>query len=1039
MTAISTLLRSDAARVCYLLVIEGWPHAFASDQAVVGSGVSSWIGTTYGARTVHGGLSLPRSIGYSLDLSPTSGSGDGALRDTGAEFRVLDLDGVLAPLLGNFDPSDLDYLATRLMPPTDPTAATAMGQGGGTIDIWGRHLGIEAIGPAGERRYFPCHPTATLPGLDHAALLDDIEGALAQVPVSDAPVLIDGRRVALYALVQDHDGTWASWGDQADGGALIWWGRLRGGALAEGRTWALRCDGPASWLRRTLNTNHAPVWRTAVPVFSLRSDPGEDETGIAVWCRKRQVDGTITANGVDLFGTAVTATTQAGIAAEVDGVIQAAIVAGVSTYKNHAPFGDATMLSSAVMRVRIEEAGSAIQGEIWVCLHWKVWTRIGFDPIYQQVPDGDQQTVYDVDFRKVIDPVISANGSDATVPGPGYWIGVFRTRALGAPSTGYSIDEACNGQAWRSHTPAKQLGTDVLDHLGGQEVEIGVDPIYLDGQLGRPPSTSTINGSATNASRWVLFRGAYRERPDEDPRERYQIAKVSYRTVDGEVQSNGTRTAIRVDYLEDPRLFGIDDTKLTRAWVLVPGGLSMLPLAALRWSAQGQPDFLHAALLRLLLSTGTATITGKDDDDATITLTPGDNDHADAGGTWHMATDAEIAELGLQIPQALVDWTSFRRAWDRIPGGHGGDLGRGVIAWSGPRQAEALIADVLRPRGLAMGLPGGKYGLIPVYDDIDPADAVATVGGSDRFVPGGPRSTPAGTAVTRYAEPFERVKVESGRHPADGSYQRADEYRARDRGVNARQGRSQVAHVIDGVPAGSDWLATHGELWGDVAAAWHAAPHVLLSGVEVARPKAVQLWPGDVVLVTTPWPPNGLGGYGFTSAPARVLSVRRDLGDLSASVDLLVQHGGGLARRWGPVARLVDDASDTTDRYDPATYTWKCQADAFATGETSDVAAFDEPSWSSVGGGALVYGWQWDGVTWSQSFSFTVASVDTSAHTITATGAYTGMWRERMYTLLVLAPYDSQSAAWPKSLYHVVTDPDGTFGAGPTKGWRMEP
>lgn len=1039
MTSIATLLRSDAARVCYLLVIEGWADAFATDQAVVGSGVSSWIGTTYGARTVHGGLTVPRSIGYSLDVSPTSGTGDGSLRDTGAEFRILDIDGVLAPLLGNFDPDDLDLLATRLMPPVDPTAATAIGQGGGTIDIWGRHIGIEAIGPAGQRRYFPCHPTATLPGLDHAALLDDVEGALAQEPVTDAPALVDGRRVALYALVQERDGSWPSWSTQADGGALIWWGRLRSGALAEGRTWALRCDGPASWLRKTLNTNHAPTWRVAAPVFSLRADEGEDETGIAVWCRKRQADGTITENGVDLFASPVTATTQAGIAAEVDAVIQTAITAGVSTYKNHAPFGDATMLSSAIMRVRIEESGSAVQGEIWIVLHWKVWERIGFEPAIQRTIDGDQETVYDVDFRQVTTPTISANGSDATVPGPGYWIGVFRTRELGAPATGYSIPEACNKQAWRSHVPANEEGTDVLDHLGAQEVEIGVDPIYLDGQLGRPPSTSTIDGSATNAARWILLRGAYRETADEDPRERYQVAKVSYRAVDGEVQSNGIRTAVRVDYLEPPRLFGIDDDKLDRPWALVPGGLSMLPLAALRWSAQGEPDFLHAALLRLLLSTGTATISGKDDDDVPITLTAGDNDHPSAGGAFHMATDAELAELGLQIPHALVDWASFRRAWDRIPGGHAGMLGRGVVAWSGPRQAESLIGDVLRPRGLALGLPGGKYGLVAIYDDIDAGDAVATVGGSDRFVQGSPRSTPAGAATTRFAEPFERVTVESVRHPADGSYQASDAYRARDRGVNGRQGRVQVSHSIDGVVAGSAWLTEHQELWGNVAATWHAEPHVLLAGVDIARPKAMQLWPGDVVLVTTPWPPNGVGGYGFTSSPARVLSVRRDLGDLSATVDLLVQHRGGLVRRWGPIARLVDDATDTTDRYDSATKTWKCQADAFGTGETSDVDGFAEPSWSSVGGNALVYGWQWDGVTWSQSFSFTVSSVDTSAHTITATGAYTGTWRERMYTVLVLAPYDVQSAAWPKSLYHVVTDPDGTFGAGPTKGWRLQP
>ena len=494
--------------------------------------------------------------------------------------------------------------------------------------------------------------------------------------MTDAPALVDGRRVALYAIVQELDGSWPSWTTQADGGALIWWGRLRSGALAEGRTWALRCDGPASWLRKTLNTNHAPTWRTAVPVFSLRSDEGEDETGIAVWCRKRQADGTITENGTDLFLSSVTATTQAGIAAEVDAVVQSAITAGGNTYKNNSPFGDATMLSSAVMRVRIEESGSAVQGEIWIALHWKVWRRIGFDPVYQRTIDGDQETVYDVDFRQVTTPTIAANGSDATVPGPGYWIGVFRTRELRAPATGYSISEACNKQAWRSHVPANEEGTDVLDHLGAQEVEIGVDPIYLDGQLGRPPSTSTINGSATNAARWVLFRGAYRETADERaaralPGGEGQLSRCRR---GGAVQRRPHGGARRLPRAAAP----VRDRRRQARSSVGAGPRRPVDVAACRppLVRAGEPDFLHAALLRLLLSTGTALVTGKDDDEP-ITVTAGANSHPSAAGAFHMADDTELAELGLQIPHTLVDWSSFRRAWDRIPGGHAGLLGRG--------------------------------------------------------------------------------------------------------------------------------------------------------------------------------------------------------------------------------------------------------------------------------------------------------------------------------------------------------------------------
>lgn len=113
-------------------------------------------------------------------------------------------------------------------------------------------------------------------------------------------------------------------------------------------------------------------------------------------------------------------------------------------------------------------------------------------------------------------------------------------------------------------------------------------------------------------------------------------------------------------------------------------------------------------------------------------------------------------------------------------------------------------------------------------------------------------------------------------------------------------------------------------------------------------------------------------------------------------------------------------------------------ADGFGHGSSvSDVTWFAEPEWSDFGGNMLVYVWQHDGLEWSRNCSFTVSSVDPVAHTITATGAYTGTFYERQYTLLMPAPYNLQTASWAKLLLSWVTSNGGDLPGTGTKGGKL--
>mgnify|MGYP000048784992 CR=1 FL=1 len=225
--------------VGYVLFIEGLPFAFTNRSELAGSGVGSWIsGAPGGDRVVIEGLTVPETISYATSLE------DGMLSsEDGASFQLTDFEGKLIALVAE---DEGDIVGETFGPKTDPAPALLLD---GVTPVWGRWLNHEAIGPAGERRYYPCMPV-DLPGYDHAAVTGEAQ-TLALSVLRDAPTWHEGVRCALYVIYFDTTSNYIpNWITHHNSGySLVWFGSTRE-LTCEALTWTLDCDGPTSWLRK---------------------------------------------------------------------------------------------------------------------------------------------------------------------------------------------------------------------------------------------------------------------------------------------------------------------------------------------------------------------------------------------------------------------------------------------------------------------------------------------------------------------------------------------------------------------------------------------------------------------------------------------------------------------------------------------------------------------------------------------------------------------------------------------------------------------
>ena len=1046
--------------VAYLLAIDGIRYLWTDTLDLCGSGAGSWIGEDFGDRIVllgHGRndeAMVPDSITTGFDLD------SGQLRDSGLDFSITDRDGVLIELMR--EPDEREYFAERIGPLADPAPPSVIGWGGDTVDVWDRNIGAERIGPAGERHVYNCIPGSTLPGGDHGAVDSSDNGTIAPSTITDAPEWLAGRRVALYLIRRDVTAgttgveSWPDWQAQMDSGvSLIWWGTCSR-VTVEGHCFKIACDGPDSLLRKSLNTTSPSEWRPLSGNLQLSTAVGEREDLIGIGFE--YLSPYDASDGRRCGHTSFTAADVIPSGLDVHGVIDAiktrltAVAAATGpdgeewdTYR-----GAEFKFALDVIAVRTNDVSPVLNAVMRICLHEKVWRYMGWDPVTQARSIAAIETPFDVNFKETPVQFQPFSSIATPVPGPGYHVAGFSCIPMGqiASEAGTGAD---NNGAWRSYQPLVLPGVMLLQPQGQQEVTlaIGSSP-YWTGQLARPVANHVMaNGNSCDRTGFVVFKGPWRETLEEEAYDRYAVAKVSWASIDNKISLDDAGNAtVFIERYIDPRLLGFKDPPFKTVWA--SKDLEWTTIGVVGYNTNSQ-DYAHLVLLRLMLSSGTKVWDGGSyEGEPGAAFVPGLNAHPDAVAPHLEGNDQDIADLGCGVPRELIDWRSFISAANALPmGGYKSGLGRVKIAYQGQFDSQQLIEDLMRPRAWAMGLAGYRYSLHSMATVLDADDATVTITESDldsQQVPYVPTVDLA--PLTGFDTGDIEYHFAATSEGGETSSEPIKPLSARSR---ARHGNSSISLTGRGLldsrhwigdtdnEKPEPWLSAFKQLWNTTLADYLLQPHELVVGLPIKSPKANSLNPGTVVLLTNAWAATRTGAYGMIGRVGRLVSVRRDTKSLTAHCDILVQAGdANTKRRFAPIAAVLDDVETLEERHDAATRQIFCYGDRFGAEGSSDVKWFAEPSWSSIGGDALVYGYSYDGLTWTKRFQFEVESVNTTTHVITyKDGTFSGEFREREYHVLVLAPYDDQTAAWAKALFLVHTLSTGKFGAGPTKGFEL--
>jgi len=1039
MTATVTELASRSGlEIGYVLFLEGIPWAYTNRQELVGSGVGSWIdGAPGGDREILDGLVVPDTLSFETSLE------DGTLSSNDdASFQLVDFQNRLIALVAE---SDGDIVGETIGPLADPAPALLLD---GVTPVHGRWLNHEAIGPAGERRYYPCMPV-DLPGYDHAAVTSEAQ-TLALSVLRDSPTWHEGMRCALYIVyIDSRTGEIPSWQDHHDGGnSLVWFGSTRE-LTCEGLTWTLDCDGPSSWLRKQLGATRSAEWLPVTTVLNLSSEPGARED-LAGYYFSYRTSATLERGAASYFTASDVLTS--GTAADLRAQIQArlntvAATAGPDTTWTTSRNASCKFLAGAIA-MQVDNFGWAANA--YIALHISVWQALGFDPRLQAgtEPNGDPLVVNFVKTDGLAFELANFNVS----PGPDYWLAKLSTLpAQYASLTDAGTDCDNDGKVRVYEAIMAEDVSTIYPKKTDQELNVGLANglPYLEGQLCRPPAqhTFTNGGGEADATAFIALRGSYRTSADQEPITMAAVARVGF--VDdtsggghGPTPDADSYLKLHLANLIDPRYFGID-RKLSGPWSSFDLEFCPVNLMGYNLNFGERADLI---LLRTMLSTGTSSWSGYDGEGAVQTL--GANAHPDASAP--QGSDVEVADLGLAIPYTLIDADSFVATAAKLPeGGVDSMLNRCKFAYIGPFDSQDMMIRIIEQRGWGMGFVRGRYRLFSRADLLDADDVEVEITpddivGDQEFVE---------VADLRPVLPRDAFEIEYGKPLVEGTGSDT-ELRATVVATDpaSRSRRTNNKETIDGSglvpsrlwlndPAPESWVSAWSQLAGHEMAAYYASPWVAVD-VPVHWSVARQLGVGSVVKLTTNYAPSRDGSYGITGRVGRVIGYSLRTAELVVDLRILVQAGDPSTkpRRFGPIAQVLESVTTVEARHDAATRTFKCYADAFGHGEpTSDVTGFGEPSYSATGTEALVYGYQHNGRAWAKTFEFTVESVDSTAHTITwKAGTFSGTWWEARPTTLLLAPYDSQPAnSWTRSVYAVITDSTGYFGAGPTKGFKL--
>ena len=753
----------------HVLLIQGLDTIWTDDASGVTWG-SALSGLT--TRTCKPGLEVPP---IQLGVSFRSGW----LENNTVAFTLQDQDDVVAQVFAaDPDADDVRILAATVLPTTDPLGNVQV-QGAGTndsISSWGKHIGVERIGPAGERNHFSPFNFA-LPPLYHPVDRSPDAGGV-NVLVSDEPHIFEGRLVALYRFFRDPDvdGV-AAYGSFAEADRA-WWGVMRDRAEVTGdKVWRISCYGPEGLQKRQLNGvtrsfaaegSSSNAWRPITAKVQLGTDERKVGVLISDWTL---VGGPTTVLYPSSFfhasATLSASATPQELAAEVDDIVQdIASLGAASSYITHDPSGaslptgyqaggtwydvndDSGRNSIRVRRGRISiqttvDDSHPHNAQVDLVLHEKVWRSWGWDlegqsaPLYysagpaetragtsQATRDETHQVFFGRFDHEAFDllGVWSAIASNPEPTSDGYFVGRFWTRGLGTAEA-YGQDAPLdNNGIVRSYSPAVESAVSLLEMSDGfrQEITLGQDSAFIEGQtMPDEPGVSQVGGSTVDRLRYWAVKGRILRPGATEKEDLIQVAQVSWVDDDGLIGENSDGSAaLVIERWEDPRAFGFpyEQERGLAIWASpVTGGHVVAPLATLSGYLGNAADFRYRLWLQVMHATGTASWAA-----GVLTFGVNNPDATLSGGAiTQWPVDIEIASLGLGIPKDLIESPpAILDAYQAAMKGVGSEesaLNRVNLAWIGPQNSEQLLDTLTTPVGLAARLHGAKYGLFALY------------------------------------------------------------------------------------------------------------------------------------------------------------------------------------------------------------------------------------------------------------------------------------------------------------------------------------
>lgn len=1027
--SVSELRTDPFAEVAYVLFIEGVDVAFTTEENDEIWG-TKYIGTDFGIRNIVPGLVLP-TVGEGLDFD--TGQPDDRIRT----FTIADVDGILPALFKRSH--ETEEILFRTVPAGRGLLTTAWTNKGQVVSIRNKHLGTEAIGPDGERRYLECFPfNISTPGDEHPVDFED-PLRLPRVGVTDTPAVFQGRRVSIYRIYKDPRdapgaAAWPSWRLQHEAEGLAWQGTMRGkGTIQANRMWSIQCMGISSMLSRQLGIRSQTGWVPIVGTINLEADK---EDLIAVEPTHTSVAGVVTQSDADAFNTShrVVGTSPIAITASVAGIVGDVIDGSVAN-RPQGPlawdsFDHRITIKVGELSIGTKPLGitTALQANMVIVAHIKVWRAMGFEPrtqdrLYEDDPDDEQGVL----FQRV-DQTFRVGEPGDPVPGPDYWQGRFATnrRIRGNPVAGaidnYGADMIYKGISSVGIITLSSRGSSSGSATTSVPIDIanGTATPRIEGQTTIPFSDATISSLSVDSARFFEFRGkTVRAREGELKSEEFRtVARLSWVNVSGHpADGPGGLPRLNVDEFVDPRPFGINELPLTSGIRFETGQMEIRPLTAWAYmediSQPNRPGKAHEVLSQILLSSGTAAGYSAADNDNPILL-PGQNQKGFAAGDSEFGDDLEIADMGLTFPRELVaDAPAFRDAFDAVPGGYEGGFNRVRYAYGGSIGSSDIFKSIMEPRRLAWGMHGNI--LTPIFIGPVDRDVDFVITEDDMAVREGPETEQNAT------QPISATSLNYRYNPSSGETKETEFAPAKDRGAYTRT-EGKVRKLIDhglmppqwwtengesftaklGI---EDWRADYRRMWGVDAAEFYSAAHFLVT-LKINRIKGQDIRIGSTVKLTNPWPVSPSGVYGLALEPGLVVSAEYSARDEMCTAEVLVFALPKVLYFSPRIEVLGFIGADVHLAEDPG--------------------AFIEPEGSALGGNADIQIEGFDRADWEILHTARVLSRTAGQNVLTLDSAPTSAFRDKFKYISMGQP---QSAAWVNAIYAKTSRPDGTRGS----------